>query len=248
MISTTHVLIRLKSDIPVRKVGDFLPDGSYLADISGGGQTVRMRVIEYHVTVEGQDVPEMFCLVTELEDDRAYPAGVLAAAHKWRWDGSETALCMRGQVRDPRLRAVHRADAPLAVPVPGPPGTRRLDHRHRADPRHRKDRRPAGRPRRQGPPRRPARPPPRDLLHRRPPRRHRLRPARHRNRQPARPQAITAGCRAVLAGRGRCRVSIDRNRHRDHKTKARQGFPNAPRRMSTRTATAQIAVCGPLTA
>jgi hypothetical protein len=87
-----RVLIRLKSDIPVSKVGDFLPDGSYLADVSGGGQTVRMRVIEYDVTVEGQDVPEMFCLATDLEDDHAYPADVLAAAYKWRWDGSETAL------------------------------------------------------------------------------------------------------------------------------------------------------------
>jgi hypothetical protein len=34
----------------------------------------------------------MFCLVTDLEDWRAYPAGVLAAAYRWRWDGSETAL------------------------------------------------------------------------------------------------------------------------------------------------------------
>jgi hypothetical protein len=33
MIRTTQVLIRLKSDIPVSKVGDFLPDGSYLADV-----------------------------------------------------------------------------------------------------------------------------------------------------------------------------------------------------------------------
>ena len=85
LIKVTHVLIRLKCDIPVRRIGPFLPDGSYLADVCGGGQSVRMRVIEYHVTVEGQDVPEMFCLVTDLEDWRAHPAAVLAGAYKWRF-------------------------------------------------------------------------------------------------------------------------------------------------------------------
>ena len=31
-------------------------------------------------------------LVTDLDDWEQYPAGTLAAAYKWRWDGSETAL------------------------------------------------------------------------------------------------------------------------------------------------------------
>ena len=91
LIQVTHVLIRLKCDIAVRRIGPFLPGGSYLADVCRSGQSVRMRVIEYHVTVEGQDVPEMFCLITDLEDWRAYPAAVLAGAYKWRWDGSECA-------------------------------------------------------------------------------------------------------------------------------------------------------------
>jgi hypothetical protein len=52
----------------------------------------------------------------------------------------------------------------------------------------------------------------------------------------------------VIARIGRCRITVDRNRHRDHKTKARQGFPNAPRHLPTRTAAARIAVCGPLAA
>ena len=47
--------------------------GSYTADISGGGQTVRMWVVEYDVKVEDQDVPKMFCLVTDLDDVDAYP-------------------------------------------------------------------------------------------------------------------------------------------------------------------------------
>jgi hypothetical protein len=46
----------------------------------------------YWAEVEGQDVPEMFCLVTDLMDWEEHPAPELAALYKWRWDGSETAL------------------------------------------------------------------------------------------------------------------------------------------------------------
>ena len=91
LMERTHVLIRLKSDIPLKRVSQILPDHSYLAELSGDGVTVTMRVIEYWVTVEGQDVPEMFCLVTDLLDWREYPAPELAALYKWRWDGSECA-------------------------------------------------------------------------------------------------------------------------------------------------------------
>ena len=92
LTARTHVLIRLKSDIPLKRVSEILPDGSYFAELSGDGVTVTVRAIEYWVTVEGQDVPEMFCLVTDLLDWREYPAPELAALYKWRWDGSETAL------------------------------------------------------------------------------------------------------------------------------------------------------------
>ena len=92
MIRSTHVLIRLKSDIPLKRTSEILPDGSYRAELSGDGVTVPVRVIEYWVTVEGQEVPEMFCLVTDLMDWEDYPAPELAALYKWRWDGSETAL------------------------------------------------------------------------------------------------------------------------------------------------------------
>ena len=92
LIARTHVLIRLKSDIPLKRVSPILADGSYLADLSGDGLAVRVRVIEYFADVEGQEVPEMFCLVTDLTDTGEYPAPQLAALYKWRWDGSETAL------------------------------------------------------------------------------------------------------------------------------------------------------------
>jgi Insertion element 4 transposase N-terminal len=92
LIRRTHVLIRLKSDIPLKKISPVLADGSYLAELSGDGVTIAVRVIEYFADVEGQEVPEMFCLVTDLLDCREYPAPELAALYKWRWDGSETGL------------------------------------------------------------------------------------------------------------------------------------------------------------
>ena len=92
LIARTHVLIRLKSDIPLKRTSPVLADGTYLADLSGDGVTVPVRVIEYYAEVEGQEVPEMFCLVTDLTDIAEYPGPELAALYKWRWDGSETAL------------------------------------------------------------------------------------------------------------------------------------------------------------
>ena len=92
MIRSAHVLIRLKSDIPLKRTSHILPDGSYRAELSGDGVTVAVRVIEYWVTVEDQEVPEMFCLVTDLMDWEDYPGPELASLYKWRWDGSETAL------------------------------------------------------------------------------------------------------------------------------------------------------------
>ncbi|HMD24698.1 MAG TPA: hypothetical protein VKH61_11395 [Streptosporangiaceae bacterium] len=112
MIGRTHVLIRLKSDIPLKRTSQILPDGSYRAELSGDGVIVEVRVIEYDVAVEGQEVPEMFCLVTDLMDWEDYPGPELAALYKWRWDGSETALreakaplCGAGPGTGPMLRS-----------------------------------------------------------------------------------------------------------------------------------------------
>jgi len=94
LLETTkaHVLIRVKSDIRLQRIGGFAPDGSWLARLCGGGMSLTVRVIEYHVTLDGQTTPELFCLVTDLLDHTVHPAGLLAAAYKWRWDGCETAL------------------------------------------------------------------------------------------------------------------------------------------------------------
>ena len=88
----SHVLIRVKSDIRLPRISPFAQDGSYLARLSGGGTTLNMRVIEYHITLDGQTTPELFCLVTDLLDHTTHPAHPLADAYRWRWDGSETAL------------------------------------------------------------------------------------------------------------------------------------------------------------
>jgi hypothetical protein len=92
LMARTHVLIRLKSDIPLKRISPILADGSYLAELCGDGVTVTVRVVEYFADVEGQDVPEMFCLVTDLTDITEHPGPGLAALYRWRWDGSETAL------------------------------------------------------------------------------------------------------------------------------------------------------------
>ena len=63
------------------------------------------------------------------------------------------------------------------------------------------------------------------------------------------PAALTsAGRDAALRDLGRRRVTVDRDRHRDHKTKARQAFPAAGRSTPTRTAPAKITICGPIAA
>jgi len=114
----THVLIRVRDGITLRRTGDFLPDGSYLAALSGGGVTLTMRVIEYYVTVAGRDAPELFCLITDLHDHQAYPAGTLAAVYHWRWIGSETALKEAKSAisgAGPSTGAIFRSQSPALV-------------------------------------------------------------------------------------------------------------------------------------
>ena len=63
------------------------------------------------------------------------------------------------------------------------------------------------------------------------------------------PAALTRTCRdRALADLARRRVVIDRDRHRDRKTKARLGFPPAGPRLPTRKAAAEISRCGPIAA
>jgi hypothetical protein len=238
----THVLIRLKSDIPLRRVSGFLPDKSYLARISGDGVTVTVRVIEYDVEVEGQDVPETFCLITDLLDWHAHPARDLAALYRWRWDGSETGLrenksCITGSGpgTGPMLRSGNPdlAYQELAALVTAAELVRALarDAAGYA--------RPAARGKRAGQPVQP-----REISFTAA-RRAAIASVRTGACTASLPAAMTsAACRDVTAAVSRCRITVDRDRHRDRKTKSACGFPAAPRHITTRIAPATVTVCG----
>jgi hypothetical protein len=247
MLATgTHVLIRVKDGITLHRAGGFLPDGSYLASISGGGVTLTVRVIEYTISVAGRDAPELFALITDLLQDATYPARVLAAAYHWRWIGSETclkeaksAISGAGPSTGPMLRsqspaliaqehaawitavelarAVARAAAGIAVPASK--GKRAGQAVH-----------------------------PREISFTAA-RRAVITSVRSGAATASLPPALAEASRdAILAGLARRRVDTDRSRHRDRKTKARPGFPPGGPHLPTRTAPAQISVCGPLAA
>ena len=186
MLATgSHVLIRVKSDIRLPRIGPFAADGSYLTRLSGGGTTLTMRVIEYHVSMDGQTTPELFCLVTDLLDHTTHPAHQLAQAYRWRWDGSETALReAKSAIHDagPGTGAILRSHHPELI---------RQEHAAwivatelvRAATRSRRRHRRAVP---QGPPHRPARRGPAPVVHHRPPHPDRHRAGRHRHRLAAR--------------------------------------------------------------
>ncbi len=242
----THVLIRVRDGITLRRAGDFLPDGSYLAQVSGGGITLTVRVIEYTVTVAGRDAPELFCLITDLHDHAAYPARLLARAYHWRWIGSETclkeaksAISGAGPSTGPMLRScspalVAQEHAAWVIAVELARATARAAAAVAV---------PARKGRRAGQP-----------VH---PREISFTAARRVVIASIRAGAATASLPAqmiiarrehILAGLARRRIQVDRCRHRDRKTKARPAFPPGGPRLATRTAPAEISICKPLTA
>ncbi len=247
MLATgTHVLIRVRDGITLNRAGDFLPDGSYLATLSGGGVTLTVRVIEYTVRVAGRDAPELFCLISDLTDHAAYPAGVLAAAYHWRWIGSETALkeaksaiSGAGPSTGPMLRSASpaliaqehaawvtaaelaraAARAAAAIAVPARKGKRAGQPVH-----------------------------PREISFTAA-RRTVITTTRAGTATASLPaSAITANRDSALASLARRRVDIDRNRHRDRTTKARLSFPHGGPCVPALTARAQISVCVPVAA
>jgi len=228
LTACTHVLIRLKSDIPLKRVTPILADGSYLAEISGDGVTVTVRVIEYWVTVEGQEVPELFCLVTDLMDIREYPAAELAALYKWRWDGSETALR--------ETKASLRGTGPSAGPMlrSGSPGLVRQELAAWA----------AGNEMTRGVARAAALAAAPAKKGRRAGQRVQAREISHGRTRRAVTAAIRAGrtsCTALTSELAKHRTVIDRNRHRARKAKCASTFPRAGRAdTATRIAAAVI--------
>ncbi len=247
MLATgTHVLIRVKDGVTLRRAGDFLPDGSYLATISGGGITLTVRVIEYHVTVAGRDAPELFCLITDLHDHDAYPAAALAHAYHWRWIGSETLLKeARSAITGagPSTGPILRSQSPALVAQEHAAWVTAVELARAAARAAAAVAVPARRGRRAGQP-----------VH---PRQISFTAARRAIIGSARSGAATASLPAplitanrdrILAGLARCRITVDRSRHRDRKTKGRPSFPAGGPRPATCTAAAEISVCGTLAA
>lgn len=238
----SHVLVRVKSDIRLPRISPFATDGSYLTRLSGGGTSLTMRVVEYHISVDGQTTPELFCLVTDLLDHTTHPAHLLAQAYQWRWDGSETALReAKSAIHDagpgtgailrshhPELirqehaawitatelvRAATRSAAALAAPFrKGPRTGQPVQARH---------------------------------LSFTTARRTLISTVRAGTATASLPEpARAAAHHQTLAVIATARVSTDRHRHRDHKIKSRQAFSHAPRGITTRTAPAVVHVCG----
>jgi hypothetical protein len=243
MLATgTHVLIRVKSDIRLPRIGGFARDGSYLARLSGGGVTLTMRVVEYHVSIDGQTTPELFCLLTDLLDDDTHPARLLAEAYRWRWDGSETALREAKSTLDgagPGTGAILRSATPDLIAQEHAAWIVATELIHAAT----RCAAATARPFRKGP--RAGQP-----VH-----------PRHLSFTTARRTLITtvrtgtatatlpaparaAAHRAALDVIAAARITTDRHRHRDHKIKSRQPFTHAPHGITTHTAPATVHICG----
>jgi hypothetical protein len=246
----THVLIRVKSDIMLPRIGGFLPDGSYYSYLAGGPAAgrwcLKVRVVEYLVDVDGQDTGEMFCLISDLLDHAAYPAGQLAAAYAWRWAGSETALKEAKSAitgAGPSTGPIFRSAAPELIAQEHAAwvcGTELIRAMARAAAR-------------QAAPARKGRLAGRQVQ----PRQISFTSARRAALASIRSGTATASLPAPMAeafhhdtlrALGKRRIVIDRHRHRDRKTKARQAFPGAGRGITTRTAIARADVCTPVAA
>jgi hypothetical protein len=233
----THVLIRVKSDIRLSRIGGFATDGSYLAHLSGG-TTVTMRVIEYHVTLDGQTTPELFCLITDLLDHTAHPAQRLAQAYRWRWDGCETALReAKSTIHDagPGTGAILRSATPELIRQEHAAWITATELVRAATA--------TAVPFRKGP--RTGQPVAARHLSFTATRRTMISTVRAGTATASLPEPARAAAHDhTLAVIATARVSTDRHRHRDHKIKSRQPFPHAPRGITTRTAPAHLHVCG----
>jgi hypothetical protein len=199
-------------------------------------------VVEYHVVLDGQTTPELFCLLTDLLDHHTHPAHQLAEAYRWRWDGSETALreaksTLHGA--GPGTGAILRSHHPELIRQEHAAWITATELVHAAT----RSAAAIAAPFQKGPcTGQPV-------------------AARHLSFTTARRTLITtvragaataslpAPTRAAAHQRAltviaTTRVTTDRHRHRDHKIKTRQAFPHAPHGMTTRTAPAHVHVCG----
>jgi Insertion element 4 transposase N-terminal/Transposase DDE domain len=238
----THVLIRVKSDIRLPRISPFASDGSYLATLTGGGITLTVRVVEYHVALDGATTPELFCLITDLLDHTEHPAHLLADAYRWRWDGSETALReAKSTIHDagPGTGAILRSHAPDLIRQEHAAWICATELVHAATRSAAATATPFAKGPRTGQPVQS-----RDLSFTTA-RRTLITTVRTGTATASLPAPATAAAhQAALNDIATARVTTDRHRHRDHKTKTRQPFPHAPRSITTRTTPAVVHVCG----
>jgi hypothetical protein len=247
MLATgTHVLIRVKSDIRLNRISGFAKDKSYLATLSGGGTTLTVRVVEYHVNIDEATTPELFCLITDLLDHETHPAELLAKAYKWRWDGSETALREAKSTINgagPATGANLRSTTPALIRQEHAAWIVATELVHAAT----RSAAATARPFLKGP--RAGQPVHARHLSFTTTRRTLTTSVRTGTATASLPTpARTAAHQHTLATTATARVTTDRHRHRPHKIKTRQPFGHAPRDITTHTAPATVHICGTTTA
>ena len=244
MLATgTHVLIRVKSDIRLDRIGGFTEDGrSYHARLSGGGTTLTVRVIEYHVSIEDQTTPELFCLITDLLDHQMHPAELLAKAYRWRWDGSETALREAKSTINgagPATGAILRSTSPALVRQEHPAWIVATELLHATT----RSAAAIAAPFTKGP--RAGQPVAARHLSFTTARRTLITTVQAGTATASLPtQTKTAAHHSALHQLATARITTDRNRHRPRKIKSSQPFGHAPTDITTRTVPTQIHICG----
>ena len=119
----SHVLVRVKSDIRLPRISPFAADGSYLTRLSGGGTSLTMRVVEYHLTLDGQTTPELLGRTGAPCQDRSWrvsPARPPHPACDFHRTGRSTCLASGSAVGGGcRVRGPWGRDPAAAVAVAG---------------------------------------------------------------------------------------------------------------------------------
>jgi hypothetical protein len=86
MLATgTHVLIRVKDGITLDRIGAFFPIARTWPASAATASPSPSASSSTPSASPGRNALELFDLITDLPDDAAYPAGVLAAAYPWRF-------------------------------------------------------------------------------------------------------------------------------------------------------------------
>jgi hypothetical protein len=183
-----------------------------------------------------------FCLVTDLLDHTTHPAHQLAQAYRWRWDGSETALReAKSAIHDagPGTGAILRSHHPELIRQEHAAWIVATELVHAAT----RSAAAIAQPFRKGP--RTGQPVAARHLSFTTARRILIATVRAGTATASLPApARAAAHQRALTVIATARVTTDRHRRRDHKIKSRQPFPHAPRGITTRTAPAQVHVCG----